>query len=72
MSNLFPGRYSTSIKGSFVVFLIGIRVNRLFAINKWFPVAGAMAPMLKELYASPALGFLAGFTSVYWRGVMVT
>lgn len=72
MSNVFPGRYSTSIEGPFVVFLIGFRVNRLLAINKWFPVAKAMAPMLKELYANPAYGFLGGFTSVYWRGAMVT
>jgi hypothetical protein len=72
MPSIFPGRYSTSLEGSFVVFLIGFRVNRLLAINKWLPVAKAMGPMLKELYADPSLGFLAGFSSIYWRGIMVT
>jgi len=72
MPNLYPGRYTTSIEGPFVVFLIGFRVNRLFALGKWVPVAKAMPPMLKELYANPSLGFLAGYYSVYWRGVMVT
>jgi hypothetical protein len=69
---LYPGRYSTKIEGSFVLFLIGFRVNRLLALGKWIPVARAMGPMLKELYANPALGFLAAHSSVYWRGVMVT
>jgi hypothetical protein len=32
----------------------------------------AMGPMLKELHARPESGFLGGFTSLYWRGVMVT
>jgi hypothetical protein len=72
MPTLFPGRYSTMIEGPFVVFIIGFRINRLFAINKWLPVARAMGPMLKELYAIPSLGLLAAFSSVYWPGVMVT
>jgi hypothetical protein len=72
MSNLFPGRYSTSIDGPFVVFLIGFRINRLLAIGKWLPVAKAMGPMLKELYANPSLGLLAASSSIYWRGIMVT
>jgi hypothetical protein len=72
MSNLFPGRYAASIKGPFVVFLIGFRINRLFAFGKWFPVAKAMGPMIRELYADPSLGLLAAYTSVYWPGVMVT
>jgi hypothetical protein len=72
MPNLYPGRYTTSIEGPFVVFLIGFRINRLLAISKWLPVAKAMGPMLSELYANPSLGLLAGYTSVYWRGAMLT
>jgi hypothetical protein len=72
MATLYPGRYSTSIEGPFVVFLIGFRINKLLAIKKWVPVAKAMGPMLKELYANPSLGFLAANVSVYWRGAMVT
>ena len=51
MPTLHPGRFTTRIEGPFVVFLIGFRVNRLFAINKWLPTAKAMGPMLAELYA---------------------
>ena len=72
MPTIHKGRYSTTIEGPFVVFLIGMRINRLHAPHKWMPVAKAMGPMLKELYANPALGMLAAFPSVYWRGVMVT
>jgi hypothetical protein len=72
MPNIFPGRYSTSIEGPFVVFLIGFRINRMLAVGKWLPVAKAMPAMLKELYANPSLGFLGAFSSVYWPGIMVT
>jgi len=72
MHTVYAGRYTTSIDGPFVVFLIGFRVNRLLAVRKWLPVAKAMGPMLRELYANPSLGFLSAHTSVYWRGAMVT
>ncbi len=72
MSTPFPGRFSTSIEGPFVVFLIGFRINRLFAFSKWLPVARAMGPMLRELNANPSLGLLAAHASLYWRGAMLT
>jgi Domain of unknown function (DUF4188) len=72
MPTIHAGRFSTHIEGPFVVFLIGLRINRLFAINKWLPTAKAMGPMLRELYANPELGFLGGFSSLYVPGVMVT
>jgi hypothetical protein len=53
----------------FVVFLIGMRVNSLWAFPKWLWVASAMPPMLKELYQHPELGFIAGEFLVNWRGV---
>jgi hypothetical protein len=69
MSKIFPGRYTARIEGPFVVFLIGMRINRLLAVNKWMPVARAMGPMLRELYANKDLGFLSAETCVTWRGV---
>ncbi len=69
---VYPGRYTASIEGPFVVFLIGFRINRLLAIGKWLRVARAMGPMQNELYANPSLGLLAAHSSLYWRGVMVT
>jgi hypothetical protein len=69
MSKIFAGRYTARIDGPFVVFLIGMRVNRLLAVNKWMPVAQAMGPMLRELYANKDLGFLSAETCMNWRGV---
>ena len=44
--------------GGFVVFLIGMRVNRPWKIWKWLPVATAMTRMLIELGKQPQLGLL--------------
>ncbi len=68
-------RLCARIEGDFVVFLIGMRVNRLWAIHRWLPVARAMPRMIEELVANPDLGFLGseswfGRTVVmvqYWR-----
>jgi hypothetical protein len=71
MAKVFPGRYTAQIEGPFVVFLIGMRVNRIFAFHKWIPVANAMPGMLKELYKSPESGFLGAQFFINWRGVSV-
>ena len=52
------GRFAATIEGDFVVFLIGMRINRIWAAHKWLPVSRAMPRMLKELFAQPALGLL--------------
>ncbi|MGG1663525.1 DUF4188 domain-containing protein [Brevibacillus sp. NRS-1366] len=58
MGKVMPGRFTAEMEGSFVVFIIGMRINRLFAVHKWAPVAAAMGGMMKELYQHPELGFL--------------
>ena len=68
MSPLFPGRYSAQIDGTFVVFLIGMRINRLLAVHKWLPVARAMGPMVEHLLAHKELGLLHAQPFLYWRG----
>jgi Domain of unknown function (DUF4188) len=55
-------RLTANLEGGFVVFLIGMRVNRPLLIHKWWPVAVAMPRMLKELYRQPELGY-SSFTS---------
>ena len=60
MSAVVAGRYTAQIDQPFVVFLIGMRVNRLRAFRKWLPPAQAMPEMLKVLYAHPEKGFLGG------------
>jgi hypothetical protein len=54
-----------------VVFLIGMRVNRLRAVRSWWPVAQAMPRMLAELRADPALGLLGVTSTVQGRGALI-
>ncbi len=58
MPQIFNGRFAGKIEGDFVVFVIGMRINKLLLIHKWLPVAKAMPPMIRELAAKPELGFL--------------
>jgi hypothetical protein len=58
MSTVVPGRFSAEIDESFVVFLIGMRVNNIWAVNKWLPTIRAMSPMLNTLHQYPDKGFL--------------
>ncbi|EYC51835.1 hypothetical protein AZ34_12695 [Hylemonella gracilis str. Niagara R] len=51
-------RLTATLEGDFVVFLIGMRINKPWLIHKWFPVAQAMPRMLKELGQQPDLGLL--------------
>ena len=68
-------RMTVNLEGDFVVFLIGMRINRPWKVHKWLPVAKAMPRMLKELSQKPESGFL-GFqlygglppvTIQYWK-----
>jgi hypothetical protein len=69
MPQIFPGRYAAQSEQPFVVFLIGMRVNRIFALRSWTRVAAAMPPMIAELKRDPSLGLLHAQFFVYWRGV---
>lgn len=69
MAKVVPGRYTAQVDGPFVVFVIGMRVNRLLAVHKWAPVAMAMGGMLKELFAQPELGFLGNTVHFNWREI---
>lgn len=53
-------RLLANLEGSFVVFLIGMRINTLWKVHKWWPAAMAMPRMLKELQDKPELGLLGG------------
>lgn len=68
-------RLSGHLDGEFSVFLIGMRVNRLWKCHKWVPVILAMTRMIKELRTTPDAGLLSyemwfGRTTImvqYWR-----
>jgi hypothetical protein len=74
MARVNPDRVAAQIDGDFVVFLIGMRINKPWKIGKWWPVFTAMPRMLRELEAAPEeTGFL-GHTGLsmktivqYWR-----
>lgn len=68
-------RMTARMEDSFVVFLIGMRINKWWKINKWWPVAMAMPKMIKELMAHKEMGFISaeswfGKTTImvqYWE-----
>lgn len=60
MSQINAGRFTTEMDKPFVVFMIGMRVNRFLSFSKWLPVARAFPQMLTELYAHPETGMLHG------------
>jgi hypothetical protein len=53
-----PGRYTARHDGPITVFVIGMRINRLWRADKWLPVVRAMGPMIGELAQDPQSGFL--------------
>ena len=68
-------RMCGQMDGDFVVFLIGMRVNRWWKPWTWLRVGAAMPRMVRELTLHPELGYLGGEswfgrTTVmvqYWR-----
>ncbi len=69
MATIFPGRYAAQASQPFVVFLIGMRINRPLAVRSWTSVARSMGPMLAELRRNPELGLLHAEFFFYWPGV---
>lgn len=60
VKQIFTGRYTIDNTEDIVVFIIGMRVNKRLAIQKWLPVFAAMPGMIKELYMNKEeLGFLS-------------
>ncbi|MER6738753.1 DUF4188 domain-containing protein [Streptomyces puniciscabiei] len=49
-------RTTADAKGEVVVLLIGMRINRFWAVHLWLPVMLAMFRMLRELEKDPARG----------------
>ncbi|MFN0093670.1 MAG: DUF4188 domain-containing protein [Dehalococcoidia bacterium] len=58
MAALIKERVTPTVDGDFVVFLIGMRVNKPWKPWKWLPVFMAMPRMLRELARNPESGLL--------------
>lgn len=72
MGSIISERMTAEIEGDFVVFLIGMRINKPWKVHKWWPVFQAMPRMLKELKQRPESGFLGSVSGglllvQYWR-----
>src|SRR5919202_1849580 len=71
MSAINEGRWTDEGREEgFVVFLIGVRINRLRSVRAWFPVMTAMPKMLVELQREPGLGLLGVTNCVHGRGAL--
>jgi hypothetical protein len=76
-AGIIQKRVTGRLNGDFVVFLIGMRVNRWWKVHQWISVAAAMPPMIRELMQRPELGLLGaeawfGRTTLmlqYWRSM---
>lgn len=74
---IHTNRLTAELDGEFVVFLIGMRINKPWKIHRWLPVVLAMPRMLRELTLMPESGLLSremwfGRTIIvvqYWRSV---
>jgi len=58
MARIAQGRWTHTHEGDLTVFLIGMRLNRLWRPDAWLPVFLAMPRMLRELAGDPTSGFL--------------
>src|SRR5690554_2487600 len=73
VAKVYAQKMTAELEGEFVVFIIGMRINKPWKLHKWLPVFLAMPRMLKELEAQPECGlmvysFLGPTTLVqYWR-----
>lgn len=72
MAKVIPKRVTAEIQGDFVVFIIGMRINKPWKVHKWLPVFRAMPKLIKELEGTPESGFLGhimspGVIVQYWR-----
>lgn len=74
MAGVIDGQFTARIEGDFVVFLIGMRINKPWKPRIWWPVFTAMPKMIRELrQAGPESGFLGttpvrlGVIAQYWR-----
>jgi hypothetical protein len=65
-------RLCAEMDGEFVVFLIGMRINKLWKVASWLPVVRAMPRMLIELSKKPELGLLHFRSHFGLRNIVVT
>ncbi len=71
MVDIIDRRVCAEVEGDFVVFMIGMRINKLWKVWQWSAVARAMPRMLIELFQQPDLGLLHARSHFGLRNIMV-
>ena len=71
MAKSINQRVTADMQGDFVVFLIGMRINKPWKFWRWIPVAAAMPKMLSELARHPELGLMHARTHFGLRNILV-
>ncbi len=69
MGPIHPGRYTAETEGDFVIFLIGMRINRPLRVHKWWPVFTAMPPMIRELEEHPEKGMMKSTPALIGKSI---
>ena len=76
MADIVNERVCAEVDGEVVVFPIGMRINKLLKVWKWFPVMMAMPRVLRELAEHPELGLISAtghfglrnlWSQQYWK-----
>lgn len=69
MVEIYRERLTAELDGDFVVFVIGMRINRFSAVREWLSVGRAMPRMLAELHEEDGPdGLLGVWMTMGWRG----
>jgi hypothetical protein len=63
------GRQTAALDDEVVVFILGMRINRLRSPGGWLPAFRAMPRMLAELSRDPSLGLLG--VQSFWSGRVI-
>lgn len=71
MADIFADRFTARVDKPVVLFLIGMRFNKLLAVHKWFSVTLAMPRMLAELARRPDAGMLFARSYISGRVILV-
>ncbi|HZS38437.1 MAG TPA: DUF4188 domain-containing protein [Polyangia bacterium] len=72
MGAILQKRMAGTMDGDFVVFLIGMRINRWWKLWQWLRSARAMPRMIRELEQHRELGYLGGEAWFGRTTIMVT
>jgi hypothetical protein len=68
---VYQGRYTALYEEPFVVFMVGLRVNRWWAIHHWLPAFRSLFRIRNRLKNKSPEGFLGTHTWYTWREAMV-